>query len=92
MARKSKQEKKKRANTRKRLKVEGKPKPVKLTITSGGKSELEMNCPLCGKPSIDGKEHKECMDKEAFLADRPEPEKPFDPSDVVANILKKDGV
>ncbi len=25
----------------------------------------ELTCPLCGKPSVDGKEHQECMDREA---------------------------
>ena len=33
---------------------------------------VEDGCPLCGKPSKDGKPHKECMDREAMLADRPE--------------------
>ena len=36
-------------------------------------AEPELLCPLCGKPSIDGREHKECMDREAMLADKSEP-------------------
>ncbi len=28
-----------------------------------------VECPLCGKPSIDGREHKECMDYEGMLAE-----------------------
>lgn len=29
-----------------------------------------LTCPLCGKPSRDGREHKECIDRETALADR----------------------
>ena len=74
MAGKSKQQKKKRAQTQRRLKEEGKPKPVKLVVADGESSVLELQVELPPEKPL------------------PEPEKPFDPSNVVANILKKDEV
>ena len=48
-------------------------------------------CNLCGKPSADGYEHKECMDREAALADLAGEPKPFNPQEAIAKLLKKNG-
>lgn len=67
--------------------------------------EPKMTCPLCGKPSVDGKEHTECMDREAMIADLTpapedvireqeeavEPAEPFNPQDLIDDILRKHG-
>jgi len=123
MAGKSKQQKKKRAKTKRREKELLGQKKVTAQTTKSETEQLEeakrqaeseaealepepteLLCPLCGKPSIDGKVHDECADREAMLADvgekgigvadtesipKTEPTPAFDPKSVVADILKK---
>ena len=57
----------------------------------------ETTCCICGEPNVDGKEHEECMDREAMLVDveRRTPNEPpaesFDPKKLIADALKKHG-